>query len=237
MKFTSSGNYRLMGGIKKPDAKFKTYVDEKYGEYLTGRRDPSGSSFATDWGNLAEEWLLVELLDPTYEPMHNKSLHSKVYDHFSGTPDYIRDKSIIGDIKSPQLKNFAKLSRCKTGNDLKETEPKYYWQLVSNYVLASETYKVTGCELFVFPPTEAQAREILNYNGDKANREVKEWEHPYFRKFEYVFDIYKELPVLGSKAKIKNPHVIEFVPPMEDVEFFKERLKLACNELNELIKQ
>lgn len=231
-KFTSSEIYRLTGGIKKPDAKFRTYVMEKKAETNVGRRISTGGSKATNWGNLCEEWLLVEHLDLSFKPCYKSSIQHKEIKCYSGTPDYIRE-TIVGDIKSPQLKAFGLLSMATTGEELKEIEPKYYWQLVSNYILAGQENKIDTCELLLFTPTEAQAVEILEYNGKKATKDLEDWKCPYYSYLDYIQDVRKELPILGEEALIKSTHSIQFTPPKEDVEFLLERVKLADKELQE----
>ena len=226
-RFTSSEIERLTGA----KGKFNTYLDEKKAETNVGRRDMSGGSKATNWGNLCEEWLLVNHLDLSYVPCHKNSIKHETIKCFSGTPDYIRDGVSVGDIKSPQLKNFGLLAECETGEDLKKVAPKYYWQLISNFILGSQDNNLETCELMVFSPTQAQAIEILKYNSDKQNKQLEDWQCPYYSYMDYIEDIYAELPILGNDALVKSTHLIEFEPPQDDIDLLIEKVTLASSML------
>jgi hypothetical protein len=178
------------------------------------RLSDDAGSYATQWGNLAEEWLLACDLGIHYRATYKASKTHPEYEFWTGTPDYTVGKEIVGDIKSPQMKAYAGLALC---TDLKMHKPEYYWQLVSNACITGAEF----AQLYVFYPTEAEVDEILDYNRKKQqHREL--WQMPYASAFDYNRP--RSMP---ANSRIPARRIIEFEVSQEDKDFCAERIKLA----------
>jgi hypothetical protein len=207
--------------IGKP---FFEYVAEiKHQRKLKRALSSGGGSYATDWGNLCEEWLLSNYLTLDYVPSHKNFIMHPTIQGWGGTPDYTRGE-IVGDIKSPQLKAFCQLNEIKTGEELKANQKDYYWQLVSNAVLTG----ATKCELLVFCPSYEMMLQIVQYNNNKAIQGFAEWQMPPLRWLEWAE--VGTLAYLPEGAEYEPIHRIEFDLDPVDVAMLTSRIMLALNE-------
>lgn len=223
---TSSQIYKLMtngtkGNIGKPAL---TYIEEKKFERELGRSiSTEQNARPTSWGHALESYVYNEYLPLEYKLQSNETIiHSTGM--FAGTPDIISDKR-VGDIKCPwTLLSFMKLKRSiETGiEELKESHPEYYYQLVSNAILTGKN----EAELVVFCPKKSQLEDIRHYvdNLDTDN--------PFVYKF--IVDCSdEELPYIPDECEIKSIQRIVFEVTEEEKDALWDRVVLA----NQLINQ
>lgn len=207
------------------DEKFNTYVKEKYFERRLKRRlNSETNARPTAWGTLVEEQafskLGLEFSLVSKERYYHEEEDLKEY--WSGMPDLITE-DLVGDIKSPwTMKSFCQLVEAlKDQQTFKEEYPQYYWQLVSNSVLA----KRKNALIVIYCPYEKDLEEIRKLASDELDSR--------FAFINWADD--KELPYLVEDGDYTDLNVLEFEVPQEDKDFLTERVILAKDKLNELL--
>jgi hypothetical protein len=149
--FTSSQVSKLMG-TPKP---CKTYIQERNMERKLGRSlGKEVSSRPTSWGKLVEK-RVFDLLGIEYSFCSQETIDHPTIESWKGSPDGFKGDAVI-DIKCPQLKKFCELVEITTAEQLKEDEPAFYWQLVSNAVLLNKQF----AELIVYVPYQSELDTI-----------------------------------------------------------------------------
>jgi hypothetical protein len=231
--FSSSEIHKLVKSGRAKDAVFSaaglTYIQEKKWEQKLGRQlSNETNSKPTSWGNLMELYvweLKMGISDYLFE-------HKTRYSHptilnWTGCPDLVGEDK-VADIKCPfTLKGFCELADCATGEDLKESKPEYYWQLVSNAILTDKA----KAELIFFAPYKSELNDIRTFvdttdvlfrNGLDQNK---------FSWMNWAGD--SDLPYLLDECQYLNLNVLSFDIPESDKEFLTDRVKQAV----ELLKQ
>lgn len=202
--FTSSNIWKLMTtdrsgkGFGKPAL---TYIEEKKMEIRLGRQlQNEVSSHETSWGNLVEQ-RAFDLIPLGYRLESKVRLIHPTIERWTGAPD-LANEDTTGDVKCPfTLKSFCTM--IDLFNDLerfKEEKPEYYWQLVSNSILANKEY----AELIVYVPYKNELAEIRemanNFDGDQNKIAWVNWAQdddlPYLIEGNY----YKNINVLRFKV-------------------------------------
>lgn len=229
--FTSSQIYRLMSkgrgnwSVENVGAPFKSYVREKVIEHRTGVPiNKEVNAKPAIWGWFMEQWVFETKMGLDYRLVSKERYkHPKLA--WSGMPDTLLEDS-VGDIKNPYtIISFCdKVDSLESPEKFKEECPEYYWQLVSNAILADKEY----AEIFIHVPYEDELESIREYteqyDGDQNKVAFINWatdaEIPHIKKGMY----YKDLNHLRFK-------VLE-----EDKELLTERVKLATELLNQSIK-
>jgi len=215
--FSSSSIWKLAKKGKAKESLGKpalTYIQEKILEKRLGRQLENESiSHALSWGNLCEDVALATL--GLANQNHNERLKYPNLE-WTGQPDYILE-NLVGDIKCPfTLKSFCEMYEIQTAEDLKKIRQEYYWQLVSNAILA----KKEECELTIFVPYLEQLELIR-----ELARAMPESEQNQFAWVNWAKDI--ELPYLIKGSCYNQTKQIKFKPLKGDVEFLIKRIKFA----------
>lgn len=204
---------------------FATYVEEKAFERALNRPLNSESNARPlMWGKLVES-VCFDKLGLEYSLVSKTRYAHSVYgDYWNGMPDLLTEE-IVGDIKCPwTMKSFCKIVKAmKSGHEaLKEENPVYYWQLVSNAILCGKDKAM----LIVYVPFQEDLEEIR----EEARKEVDG---------RYAFINWSEddeLPYLVKGGKYNDVNVMEFEVPAEDKAFLEARVVMAINELEKEIK-
>lgn len=229
--FTSSQIHKLTSNGRAKDSigtPFYTYVNEVYYATCIGRKITNESNAKpTNWGRLIELWFASRKMG-----LESNFDSKKRYYHlelpWSGAPDYLTGQT-VGDIKSP----WTPLSYCQMydvmqkGNleEFKKEIKEYYWQLVSNMILSNSK----ECELTINIPYEDELDDIREFaQGEYVNEMIG----ANNVQFVHYMDN-EQLPYIKRDAKFKDYITFKFTPPKEDVEFLKERVKLASLTLSE----
>lgn len=231
--FSSSEIHKLVKSGRAKDAVFSaaglTYIQEKKWEQKLGRQlSNETSSKPTSWGNLMELYvweLKMGISDYLFEHKTRYS-HAEI-SNWTGCPDLVGEDK-VADIKCPfTLKGFCELADCSTGEDLKESKPEYYWQLVSNAILTDKA----KAELIFFAPYKSELNDIRTFvdttdvlfrNGLDQNK---------FSWMNWAGD--SDLPYLLDECQYSNLNVLSFDIPESDKEFLTERVKQAVELLNQ----
>ncbi|MCK5642068.1 MAG: hypothetical protein KAJ19_14785, partial [Gammaproteobacteria bacterium] len=164
--FSSSEIWKIAKDGKKGELFLKsglTYIQEKRYELNLGRSlNSETSSKPTSWGTFLES-RVFDLLSMEYRLESTTRLAHPTIEHWTGAPDTLRD-NFVGDIKCPYtLKSFCESVDAITSglSEFKRVRPEYYWQLVSNGILADKTH----AEIIFYVPylSEIDAiRELAN---------------------------------------------------------------------------
>lgn len=226
--FSSSSIWKLMTNGKAKDSFGKpalTYIQEKIYEKRLGRSlQNEQNSRATSWGNLIEDVALTQLQNVQNA---NEMERLKYPDlPWSGQPDYVTFDT-VGDIKNPfTLKSFCEMYEIETAEELKKLKPEYYWQLVSNSILANKE----NCELIIFTPLQKQLELIreLASNTEEENQGEFAW-------INWAKD--EELPFLHPESFYKPIKSLKFKPLEGDKRALIERVKKANKILKSKIKK
>lgn len=214
--FSSSEIHRVI-----TDRKLETYVEEKRFEIKLGRSiNTETNARPIHWGRLVEEQAWNKL-GFEYELVSKDRLWHPMIDHWCGVPD-VRTDDMIGDIKSPwTMKSFCQLVEIIEKQDteyFKKVHPDYYWQLVSNAILAD----VDKASFIVYCPYQKDLDEIRKLAEDYPDPNAVafiNWASDY------------ELPYLKEDGEYTDLNVWEFEVPTEDKELLTERVKLAVSKL------
>ena len=230
--FSSSAIHKLMSkgrgnwSLENVGAPFKSYVQEKIYESRTGvSMNKDISARPAIWGWFMEQWVFENKMGLDYSLVSKKR-----YKHpdlpWSGMPDTLLEDS-VGDIKNP----YTLLSFCQKVDSLESLEsfksltPEYYWQLVSNAILAEKEY----AEIFIHVPYQdelAAIREATeDYDGDQNKVAWINWATD------------DELPHILKDHYYKDLNHFRFKVPEEDKELLTERVKMASKLLNQSLNQ
>jgi len=221
-KFSSSGVHKLMKPGRRKGDEFSetalTYIREKRNELRCGREfNQSTDARSLAWGTHVEQYVLKEnhLQKPERVTNHNLNL--------TGEADFLSEEVnsetgkyeiVVGDIKCPwTLSSFALMYEIENAEQLKAQKPEYYWQLISNTIL----YRATCCELFIFVPRYREVEDIVAMNPPDDGGNYYFLTQGHWEQFPYIDDL----------ATAQVPHVINFIPPAEDVELLVDKLQKA----------
>lgn len=204
---------------------FYTYVQSKIFERMVGRSlNNEARAKSLDWGYLCEQIAHDEI------GLEYQLVSKKRYTHldlaWSGMPDGIvesEDNRVVTDIKCPfTLNSFMSLyyliydSNPDTWAEvLKENKPEWYWQLISNSILANASI----CELILFMPKRSMLQEI-RLESEKSGK------YYFHKKDDY------ELPWTADESFIDTVTYIRFDAPKEDQEALTARVEAADKLLN-----
>jgi hypothetical protein len=234
-RFTSSQNHRAAASLAsgKPSKTFFTYVEEKASErFMQRTADTKVTVRPMLWGKLMEV-VLFNLLGLEYEMVHKETLVHPKYDFWSGTPD-LKTPVKVGEIKCYEPKKFGALSRCLLRKDiglLRSSFKEEYWQVVSNAIILG----LDVAEVMVYMPYKSELLEIIK-QVDETNFLERNGLNPQ----DYFYWLNEEgiesLPYLPDDSKASNINMFEFEVPKEDVDFLTERIILANDKVNELLK-
>jgi len=211
-KFTSSKIHNLMIPQLKNGNQSKatlTYIEDVAIEKRLGRPlNSTSSARPLIWGNTLEA-RVAKMIDLEYEYCSDKTIAHPTIPTWVGTPDFLNEIT-VADAKCPYtVKSFAKLSDICLASDLNalKTEfPEYYWQLVSNAILAHKN----RAELIVYCPylSELEAiKEWISEADDFEDQNKNAW--IYFAKNE-------ALPYILDGGYYKNINRFSFDVPEED---------------------
>lgn len=173
-KFTASEFYRIMTyADKKPNelpAGAIKYVREKVAESLTEFDDDSNGflNAAMQWG-IDHEHEAVDLFEKKTGLKVIQSKDAQVFlsydEHSGGTPDGLIDSKPEGlEIKCPNSDTHINFLSVKNGDDLKEINPKYYWQCIGLML-------ITGFEKWYFVSYDPR------FKNEKHRLHIAEIEH------------------------------------------------------------
>ena len=241
--FSSSSIHKLVKSGRGKDAVFSaagiTYIKEKSYEIRLGQAlNTEQFAVSTSWGHVLEPYAYAQIpgdilsLSSRLESKARRK-HPKLL--WTGASDF-ETKDTIGDIKSPYTrKSFCEqvdiYSEVEKGNleVFKNEKPEYYWQLVSNSILANKEYAMA----VVFLPTKDDVLEILSEDNlayDAMN------EHLSKCKERLKWLTLEDTPYLNEESEYKPLNYVKFKVPQEDKDFLIERVRLAEAELRELLK-
>jgi hypothetical protein len=225
--FSSSSIHKLTtsdksGNFGKPAL---TYIEEIKYEIKLGRK-LSNDAWAKElsWGNFLEN-RAFNMLGEDYHLVSKDRLWHNEIPNWCGAPDTITmlndsDLNSIGDIKCPfTLKSMCEqVDSFNSIEDYKSVKPEYYWQLVSNAILANVNY----AEAIIYVPYEYELKEIKDSIIDTENAKEYAW-------------IYnsnsKSLPYLIKDTYYKNINIFKFKVPQEDIDFLTKRVSMAVELL------
>lgn len=227
-RFTSSEIWQLVSNGRKqgePGATFFSYCKRVASERLLGFKGKSSSeAFPTEWGHVAEAYVAKILESEGWIigfsdcPITHQSLEFAPY--WSGTPDAVKSDR-IGEIKCPvsSEKYFDLLGI--TTEEMKDGESKealkYYWQMVSNACITGKDI----AELIVFCPTEQDLEVIKTMNENEGMSFRVSWA--------------KDDAFPCTKDERFRVYRMEFTVPEEDKIFLQERVRLAIENVENLI--
>lgn len=233
---------QFTNNLDTSDSTMKTYVKENIRERKLKRGiDNESNARPLIWGKIIERYVYAKKLDLSYESMnHNdRKFHDEI-PKWCGLADTLRNKTIIGDIKSPYtLNSFCdKVEAMEKGlealkNDVKED----YWQLISNSCL----YKVNRAELIVFCPRISDFKELLefvdNFDGDE---ELSPFQVKWVSDQLTAYMDYGELPqfpYLPNDSEYKSLNIFEFEVPEQDKIILTNRFKMAIELENKILNK
>lgn len=244
--FSSSQIYKLMSkgrgnwSIDNVGASFNTYLKEKYREIkLQKPINPPIHTRPIVWGKVMEGYVFENHLSLNYKEMNEFGrLSHPELKQWTGIPDTMR-KDVVCDIKCPtSLTQFCDLiDSFESAEALKKEKPEYYWQLVSNAILTD----VDKAELIVYMPFESELKNVLEYVADTelqvSGLTSFQWEWIFHEIQNYQYDniIPSNVPYLNDKGSYSNLTKFEFDIPAEDKKTLTERVKLATEQLNQIL--
>lgn len=219
--FSSSSIWKLttLGTDKKNFGKpALTYIKEKLTEIKLGRslQKDSKNVRSLSWGNLCELYVF-SILPLDYKLVSKERIAHKTISNWNGMPDSLRE-DVVGDTKSPfTLLSFVDQieSHEKGYEKFKKDEPEYFWQLISNSILADKK----KIESIIFCPYLDELPAIRELANDI----------PECNWIKYATD--EELPYLVRDGKFKNLNIFEYEVDSNDVEYLEEKVKKAVELL------
>lgn len=232
--FTSSMIFVLMAkgtGVHGFSDKALTYIHERQIERRLGRSvgldNPTRDML---WGLFMEQ-RVYNLIGGSefsgYEKVSNLTVVHPKYSYWAGSPDLVAPAK-VADFKCFKPKNFALLADVLTKKDIslfKESQPKEYWQLVSNSAILG----VPKAESIAYMPYESELEAI------KEMADYMEGEDQW--KYKFISDAISfnraSLSYLPDGGYYKNINRFEFDVPKEDIELLEERIKLAESLIND----
>lgn len=228
--FSSSNIWKLMSkdrtgkNIGAPGLKYIKQV--KYEMDLGRPINSETDAKPTSWGKLAETYAF-QLVDLSYSLVSTERLYHPTIKMWSGAPDFIRNKSIVGDIKSPySLESFCdKIKALESLETYKDEFPEDYWQNVSNAILLEENGlgKFDQFEMIIFCPYKSELpaiREMVSSAMETIG----------YGKWIYYADD-EQLPHLIDGGKYKNVNSKVFDIPKEDKEKLTETILQSIEKL------
>lgn len=205
-KFTGSGISSLMTSPRSKSAKESgqfsqtalKYIYEKLMEEVTGQVCYESTGKAIDWGNEWEEVALLEVAKVLNSPSEKTQIKPpfKPFNDYSGVSadalmyDSRIDSSVGVELKCPfNPVNHYLHSQVKCGDDLKEINADYYWQIQMSmlchnlpiWVFASfeprqPDHKILHTAYIQLNPTDAEALcDTMNRAHQLKEQLKKEW--------------------------------------------------------------
>lgn len=242
--FSSSSIYKLVKSGRGKDVVFSaagiTYIKEKSYEIRLGQAlETEQFSKATSWGHVVEPYAYSKIPNEVLS-LSSRLESKKRRKHpnllWSGASDF-ETSELVGDIKSPiTLKSFCEqvdIYQAVQNGDLdtfKNEKPEYYWQLVSNAILAGVEYAMAVC----FVPTEDEVLEILSESN--LEYDANDSEHLTKCKDKIKWLTLQESPHLKKDCPYDSLNWVKFKVPQEDKDFLTERVELAEAKLRKLLK-
>jgi hypothetical protein len=226
--FTSSEIAALMtegkakGSFGKPAL---TYIEECNFERIIGvALDLEANSKPLIWGKFLEK-RVFDMLGIEYQYSSETTIMHPNIDCWSGSRDGMiyTDGGIVIEAKCPMTrKSFCRFITCESIEEIREKHPdgeKYYWQMVSNAVLAGAKY----AELVVYMPYLSELDDIReesnNYDGNPNEVAF----------INFASD--NQLPWIPDGGMVHNLYKWRFEVPEED----KERLTQRVLEAREYL--
>lgn len=224
--FTSSNIYKLCTVNKdgSPGSAYYTYIEEKIYERKLKRSLELGAySQSMAWGKFLEKRVNDNL--PMEYQMLSKAtkVHPKI-PYWAGSRDFFIPKKKIAELKCFEPKAFSKYVSALMTNDteyIKESNPKEYWQMVSNACIDS----VPKMEAIVYMPYESEMDEIRELADNPeylSDIGMLPWEVRFITEKPN-----SKLAVLPNDSSFKNLNIFEFDVPEEDVIFLTKKVKEA----------
>ena len=242
--FSSSAIYKLVKSGRSKDQNFSaiglTYIKEKSYEVRLGQNlDSNQSSKATSWGNVVEAYAYSKIKSDDLESTariasDKRRKHPSLM--WTGASDFESD-TLVGDIKCPfTRKSFCEqvdiYEQVRNGNieAFKAAKPEYYWQLVSNCILANKDFAMA----VVYCPKEDDVLEILSESNLEYDANDSESLNQAKEKVKWL--TLEETPYLKNDCAYSDINSVKFKIPQEDKDFLTERVELAQKELFKLLK-
>jgi len=193
-----------------------TYIKEKSYEQKLGRSLNSFTwSKPTSWGSFCEA-IAYEYIKGWELVSEDRLFHPDIK-FWSGIPDIV-SLGKVGDIKCPfTLKSFCELVDCETGQDLKNVNEAYYWQLVSNAILTHSN----EASLFIWVPYKGELPNIRE-RAIKSGDESISW-------LAYAPD--NDLPFLILGNDYDSLNELKFKIPEQEKDFLTQQVKKAIELL------
>lgn len=217
-RFTSSQIWKLMrpGKGKRIFGEIAlSYIQDKRYERMLGRSiDSESNARPLEWGKLMEIYVFKERLGLEYKLSSKQTVvHPSYPDIWSGSIDTAVGKKVVSDIKCPfTMREFASLVHGGTIESLRvdsDMGEKYYWQLVSNCIIA-------GCdtaELLIYVPYKKDLKAIQEYLSG------------FCKWIQYASEM--ELPWINEGGRFTDLTKIKFNIPTEDKAILTERVVAA----------
>lgn len=134
-RFTASEFWKLMGTPRGKTEDHLTdtgisYVNEKVAEIVTGQQKIV-TSWAIEWGS-DQEFNAIKEYEARNRYKVSRAGFVSFGEHAGGTTDgYMPDQFI--EVKCPyNSDHHIEFLQCETAQDLKDMEPKYFWQIQAN---------------------------------------------------------------------------------------------------------
>ena len=239
--FSSSEIYKLVksGRGKEFSAPGLTYIKEKSYEIRLGQSLSSEQNArSTSWGKVVEAYAYSKLPNEALDSrsrLNSKKRRKHPNYLWTGAADF-EAENLVGDIKSPfTRKSFCEqvdiYSEVEKGNlnAFKEAKPEYYWQLVSNAILANSEYAMAVC----YCPYEDDVLEILSEENLQYDANDPEDVNQAKEKVKWL--TLEETPYLKNDCAYSDINWVKFKVPQEDKEFLTQRVELAEKELRKLL--
>lgn len=227
--FTSSEIFKLMsngkakGSFGKP---YYTYIIEKNMERRSGLSIENEShTKPLSWGKLVEP-IPFELMDIGCVLTSEETLIHPEYNFWSGSPDVL-NANTVKDIKCPLTrKSYFTMYDCDSIDEIREAHDdgeKYYWQIVSNSILANKSHG----ELFIYIPYKNELESIRAMAINSTGSDMQ--------KYYWVANSSdNELPYLIEGKHYLNHKSFLFEIPAEDKKALTDRIIEAGKLLIEL---
>lgn len=233
-RFTSGNIHRLMGNPKKGSdsilsAPALTYIKEKQREKrLSIEMSLEIGTREVTWGTMCEGFVFEHMLDTSYAKVSKDTIVCE-NEKFCGTPDFLSHET-VSDSKCPFTRNsFCNLVEiCETATTefFKEENDEYYWQLVSNSILAKSKY----AELIVFMPYASQFLDIIKYIENIDDFELQKDIEWVCRARDSESGLAR-IPHLPNDSGYKNLYKYRFEVPQEDKLFLLSKIDVAYSKM------
>ena len=242
--FSSSEIHKLVKTGRSKDSLFSaiglTYIKEKSYEVRLGQALTSQqNSKITSWGKVVEAYAYSKIPSQVLESTARiASDKRRKYPSlmWTGASDF-ESETLVGDIKCPftrksfceQVDIYAKVG---AGNieAFKLEKPEYYWQLVSNCILANKDFAMAVC----YCPREDDVLEILSESNLEYDANDSEATNNAKEKLKWL--TLEETPYLKKECEYSDVNYVTFKVPQKDKDFLIERVTMAQIELEKLLK-